>query len=120
MRLPRPLSRLVPLAVSAALGACLMSPVSPAAAQEAQEAPTTSDLLWANPDARSAEPGSGVTAQVTSQSAARVAEDDELEVTVSVTNGSDQTLTGLELRAQHAETVAEPDGVATSLLANQG
>ena len=30
------------------------------------------------------------------------------------------TTTGLELRAQHAETVAEPDGVATSLLANQG
>ncbi|MGO3186015.1 hypothetical protein [Corynebacterium variabile] len=122
MRLPRPLSRLIPLAVSAALGACLMSPVSPAAAQDAQEAPapTTSDLLWANPDARSAEPGAGVTAQVTSQSAARAAEDEELEVTVSVTNGSDQTLTGLELRAQHAETVAEPDGVATSLLANQG
>ena len=75
MRLPRPLSRLIPLAVSAALGACLMSPVSPAAAQDAQEAPapTTSDLLWANPDARSAEPGAGVTAQVTSQSAARAA-----------------------------------------------
>jgi hypothetical protein len=116
VRLPRPLSRLVPLAVSAALGVCLACPVSPAAAQ----VPTTSDLLWANPDARSAEPESGVTAQVTAQSAARAVEDDELEVTVSVTNGSDQTLSGLELRAQHAETVTEPDGVATSLLANQG
>lgn len=124
MRLPRPLSRLIPLAVSAALGACLASPVSPAAAQEPDQAPdrapTSSDLLWANQDARSADPDSGVTAQVTSQSAARVAEDDELEVTVSVTNGSARTLTGLELRAQHASTVTEPDGVATSLLANQG
>lgn len=102
-----------------------LTPSPSAAAQQmvpetVQDALTASDLLWANPQARSADPDNGVSAQVTAQSEARVGLDGVLRLTVRVSNGSDQPVSGLELRAQRAAPVDTAAGVATSLLANQG
>lgn len=123
-RLRATASRAVPVTAVLALGALS---VPPASSQDAADAvtgtdavPTASQLLWAHPEARSADPDNGVTAKVTGQSAVTADAGDTLEVTVEVTNSSDRDLSGLELRAQHADPVTEPGGVATSLLANQG
>lgn len=129
----RPLSRAVPAAASVAaataalaLGAALSAPV--ALAQELPggadttnaDALNSSDLLWANPLARSADPDNGVRALVLAQSTARAHSGDLLRLTVRLSNSSDSPLSGLELRAQRADAVPTPDGVSTSLLANQG
>lgn len=82
--------------------------------------PTISDQMWANPNARSADPDNGVSAQVTAQSAAIAQSTDTLEMTITVRNSSKEKLSNLELRAQRADPVDSAAGVATSLLANQG
>lgn len=121
-------SRVASLTLAAALGVTAgLTGVSGAAAQDdgstgagGTGTTTTDDLLWANPEARSADPDNGVTAKVTGQSTTTATTADVLQVTVEITNSSDQDLSALELRAQRADPVDTPAGVATSLLANQG
>lgn len=114
------LSRLVPCMAVTALVAGSVSPASAQEMQYAQDTPAPDDLLWAHPQARSADPDNGVSATVTGQSSVTASPGDTLEFTVEVTNTSGADLSGLELRAQHADPVTAPGGVATSLLANQG
>ena len=125
MRCPRVpariLTRILATTAALALGAGSAVPVS---AQETgidgDSSTSASDLLWTNPEARSADPDSGVTAQVTAQSAVQADRNATVEFTLEVRNSSSSTVSDLELRTQHADPVTEAAAVATSLLANQG
>lgn len=108
----RPLACLAVVAVGVAL-----TPVVPVA--PAQDAPS-GGTLWSNPEARSADPESGVSLEILGQQPATVTDSGALDLRIRVTNSSDQELSGLQLRTQHQNAVDAPDGVATSLMSNQG
>ncbi|MGP9723149.1 hypothetical protein ACT3SZ_03920 [Corynebacterium sp. AOP40-9SA-29] len=97
-----------------------------AAGQDGQDAPDAPDAqgaqaaAWSNPEARSADPDSGVELEILGQQPATVTGDGALDLRIRVTNNSDQDVSGLQLRTQHQNAVAAPEGVATSLIANQG
>lgn len=121
MRISRGASQAVPLAAMLAVVTLTAASVTPVLTPAmAQTGSPTSNQMWANPNARSADPDNGVLAQVTAQSAAMVRNTDTLELTITVHNSSEEKLSNLELRAQHADPVESAAGVATSLLANQG
>ncbi|AHW65645.1 Putative secreted protein [Corynebacterium glyciniphilum AJ 3170] len=114
-RLTLPVRPLACLAV-AAVGLAL-TPVVPVA--PAQDGPA-GGTLWSNPEARSADPDSGVSLEILGQQPATVTGSGALDLRIRVTNSSDQELSGLQLRTQHQNAVDAPDGVATSLMSNQG
>lgn len=107
--------RLVRALACAAVTAVAVA-VTPVAAQEAEGQVTT----WANPEARSADPDSGVDLEILGQEPARVTADGALDLRVRVTNGSDGELADLQLRTQRQDPLGEPDQVARSLMSNQG
>lgn len=91
-----------------------------AAGQDAPDAQGTQPAAWSNPEARSADPDSGVELEILGQQPATVTGDGALDLRIRVTNNSDQDVSGLQLRTQHQNAVDAPEGVATSLIANQG
>lgn len=85
-----------------------------------QDAQGTQPAAWSNPEARSADPDSGVELEILGQKPATVTGDGALDLRIRVTNNSDHDVSGLQLRTQHQNAVGAPEGVATSLIANQG
>ncbi len=114
-RLSLPVRPLACVAV-AAVGVALTPVVPVATAHDGGPG----EALWANPEARSADPDSGVTLEILGQQPATVTDSGALDLRIRVTNSSDQELSGLQLRTQHQNAVEEPGGVATSLMSNQG
>lgn len=93
-----------------------MAPLAPAVAQEVpQDAP-----VWSNPDARSADPDTGVSLEILGQHPATVPADGALDLRIRVTNSTDEELSGLQLRTQHQNALGEASQVDTSLMSNQG
>lgn len=105
-----------PLACGAAAVVAMVATTVPVSAQDGPDG----GPIWANPEARSADPDSGVSLEILGQQPATVTGSGALDLRVRVTNSSDQELSGLQLRTQHQDAVARPEAVATSLMSNQG
>jgi hypothetical protein len=105
-----------PLACGAAAVVAMVATTVPVSAQDGPDG----GAVWANPEARSADPDSGVSLEILGQQPATVTGSGALDLRIRVTNSSDQELSGLQLRTQHQDAVERPEGVATSLMSNQG
>lgn len=75
---------------------------------------------WVNPEARSADPDNDVSLEILSQQPEVVTPDGAIDLRLRVSNDSDRTVSGLQLRTQHQGALDSSGSVAASLMSNQG